>query len=73
MFLGGVFALMGTVMADFRLTSFVVAILIFMGVSIGRGTSILLDGKPNTQIIRGLIFEQVLGILNFIGLGIYLT
>ena len=45
-------------------TSFVVAILIFIGFAIGRLLSSSLDGKPNKLIVRGLIFELVLGAAN---------
>lgn len=54
----------GIFFTEFALTSFVVAILIYIGFAIGRLISMGVDGKPNKQITQGLIFELVLGALN---------
>ncbi len=61
MLFGGIIILMGTIIPKLTITSFVVAILIFLGFAIGRLISIGLDGKPNKQIVQGVIFELVLG------------
>lgn len=64
MLIGGLIILLGTIMPELRLTSFVVAILIFGGYAIGRLLSVVVDGKPNKLIIQGLISEIVLGAAN---------
>ncbi len=60
----GIVILLGIFINQIRAYSLVVAILIFIGFAIGRIFSALLDGKPNKQIIQGLIFEIVFGGLN---------
>ena len=64
MFLGGIIAFLGTIRADFRLTSFVVATVIFGGVVLGRSLSLFIDGIPNENLIRAATAEGVLGTLN---------
>ncbi|MEL7124473.1 MAG: DUF4345 domain-containing protein [Bacteroidota bacterium] len=64
MLLGGILVLMGTIMPDFKQTSFVVASLIFGGVVLGRLISFGLDGIPNADIIRAAIIEVTLCVLN---------
>ena len=64
MLFGGIIILMGIIIPKLILTSFVVATLIFIGFAIGRLLSIGLDGKPNKQIVQGLISELVLGAAN---------
>jgi len=64
MLFGGIIVLLGTIVPELTITSFVVAILIFLGYAIGRLLSIGLDGKPNKLIIQGLITEIVLGAAN---------
>ncbi|KAB1151413.1 DUF4345 domain-containing protein [Tenacibaculum aiptasiae] len=66
MLLGGIIILLGIIVSKLTFTSFVVAILIFLGFGIGRVLSIKLDGKPNKLIIQGLISEFVLATLNII-------
>ncbi|MBL4604497.1 MAG: DUF4345 family protein [Flavobacteriaceae bacterium] len=61
---GGIIILLGIVIPKLTFTSFVVAILIFLGFAIGRILSICLAGKPNKLIIQGLISEFVLGAAN---------
>ncbi|BDS11437.1 DUF4345 domain-containing protein [Aureispira anguillae] len=61
---GGIIILLGIIIPKLTFTSFVIAILIFIGFAIGRILSIFLDGKPNKLILQGLIFELVLGSLN---------
>ena len=73
MLCGGIIILLGAVITKLTLTSFVVAILIFIGFAIGRLLSMSLDGKPNKLLIQGLIFELVLGVLNIFGLIINLV
>ena len=68
MLCSGILILLGTFLTQFTFTSFVVAILIFVGFAIGRMTSMGVDGKPNKQLIQGLVFELVLGSLNIFGL-----
>lgn len=64
MLFGGLIVLLGAVMPMFRQTSFVVAIVIFVGVSLGRLISMGIDGRPNKDVIRGAVLEIVLGALN---------
>ncbi len=64
MFLGGIIALLGIIRSDFRLTSFVVAAIIFGGVISGRSLSLFIDGIPNENLIRAAIAEGVLAALN---------
>ncbi len=68
MLFGGATILSGTTIPQMTFASHVVAILIFLGFAFGRLVSIRLDGRPNKLIIRGLIFELVLGSLNVVGL-----
>ncbi len=64
MTLGGIIMLLGTFVPELTITSFVVAILIFLGFGFGRSLSVALDGKPNKLLIQGLIVEIVLGTAN---------
>jgi hypothetical protein len=64
MLFGGIIILLGTIIPELTITSFVVAILILIGFAIGRLLSIGLDGKPNKLIAQGLISELVLGAAN---------
>jgi hypothetical protein len=64
MLFGGIIILLGTIVPELTITSFVVAILILLGFAIGRLLSIGLDGKPNKLIAQGLISELVLGAAN---------
>lgn len=64
--LAGLIILLGIFIPQLTITSFVVATLIFIGFAIGRITSITVDGKPNKQLIQGLVFEIIFGILNII-------
>lgn len=64
MFLGGIIALLGAIRVDFRQTAFVVLMVIFGGVVLGRSLSLLIDGMPNTDLIRAFVAEVVLGALN---------
>jgi len=61
---GGVIILLGILITQLMLASFVVAIVIFLGHAIGRLVSLKLDGKPNQQIAKVLISELVLGAAN---------
>ena len=64
MVLGGIIALLGTIRADFRLTSFVVVAVIFAGIVLGRSLSLFIDGMPNADLMRAYVVEIVLGVLN---------
>ena len=70
--LGGIIILLGTIMSDFRPTSHVVAVVIFIGFAIGRLISKSLDGKPNNELFQGTMSEIILGALNIICLVIIL-
>ncbi len=63
--LGGIIILLGAIFPQLTLTSFIVAVLIFLGFAIGRLVSISIDGKPNKElVVNGTISELVLGALN---------
>ncbi len=64
MLLGGIVISLGTIISKLTTTSFIVASLIFLGFAIGRIVSIGLDGKPNKQLIQGIVFELILGSAN---------
>ncbi len=64
MLLSGIIMLLGTIVPELTLTSFVVATLILLGFAMGRLISTRLDGKPNKLLVQGLIVEIVLGFLN---------
>ncbi len=65
--------LAGTVMPEFRLTSFVVGIVIFLGYAIGRSFSIATDGKPGKETMGGLFSEILFAALHIVCLIILLT
>ncbi len=64
MFCGGIIILLGTIISVLTTSSFVVATLIFLGFAVGRLLSVVVDGKPNKQLVTGLITEIVLGAAN---------
>jgi hypothetical protein len=64
MLFSGIIMLLGTIVPELTITSFVVAVLILLGFAFGRSLSIALDGKPNKLLIQGLISEIVLGAVN---------
>ena len=64
MLFSGIIILLGTIVPELTITSFIVAILILLGFAFGRSLSIALDGKPNKLLIQGLITEIVLGAAN---------
>ena len=68
MLFSGIIMLLGTIVPELTITSFVVATLILLGFAFGRSLSIVLDGKPNKLLIQGLIVEIVLGSANIFGL-----
>jgi len=61
---GGIIILLGLFIPQLTFTSFVIAIILFLGFAIGRVISIGIEGKPNKQLIQGLIFEIVFGSAN---------
>lgn len=58
---GGIIVLLATILPSLRTTSFAIGTLIFLGFALGRIVSRVVDGKPNKQLISGLIFELVFG------------
>jgi len=64
MLCSGIIILSGTFFNQIRIYSIVIAIIVFIGFAIGRIVSLIIDGKPNKQLIQGLIFELVFGALN---------
>ena len=68
MLCGGIIVLLGIIVPSLTNTSFAVACLMFLGFAIGRFVSIAVVGKPNKQILQGIVFELVLGSANVVGL-----
>ena len=68
MMTGGIIILLGTIMSKITTISLATAGLIFIGFAIGRIFSLTQDGKPNKQIIQGLMSELILGTANVVGL-----
>ncbi len=64
MLCSGVVIFFGAFLSQTRIYSIVVAIIIFIGFAVGRLISVIVDGKPNKQLMQGLIFELVFGMLN---------
>lgn len=62
----GILILMGIFVSQLTLISFTIATLIFLGFAVGRLFSLSADGKPNKQIMQGIMFELVFGVLNVI-------
>jgi len=67
---GGII-LLGIFIPQLTFTSFVIAALFFLGFALGRIISIGVDGKPNKQLIQGLIFEIAFGAANIVALLIF--
>ena len=63
---GGIIILLGILIPTLSFTSHFVGVLLFFGFAVGRFTSFAMDGKPNKQIIQGLVFEILFGTLNTI-------
>lgn len=61
---GGVFILLGIIIPQLTVASYVIAIVIFLGNAFGRLVSLRIDGKPNQQLSQGLMSEIVLGAAN---------
>lgn len=68
MLCGGIIVALGVFVKSLTMTSFVVGALIFVGFLVGRLVSIAADGKPNKQIVSGILFEVILGAANVFGL-----
>jgi hypothetical protein len=62
--ISGIVILLGIIIPELTLASFVVAILTFLGYGFGRLVSLKSDGKPNQQIVQALITELILGTAN---------
>ena len=61
MLLGGILTALGILIPSLTFSSFLIACLIFLGFALGRLISTAVDGKPNKQLISGVVFELVLG------------
>ena len=61
MLCAGIIISLGIFIPYLTFTSHVIASLIFGGFAIGRFISIAVDGKPNKQILQGILFEIILG------------
>ncbi len=59
---------LGAIVETLSMTSFVVGSIMFIGFAIGRLISIGVDGKPNSKLIQGIIFELVFGSAHLFGL-----
>ena len=61
---GGFVILLGIFIPGFKITSFVVAALIFLSFAVGRLIGMVIDGKPNKDLFQGTIAEILLGGIN---------
>lgn len=66
MLLGGILIWLGILLPEFQLSSFVVAIVLFLGVVLGRFISHAIDGNPHQDIVRATLVEAILCVLNLI-------
>jgi hypothetical protein len=64
MLLGGIATMLGAIIPELRLTSFIVAIILFGGFAVGRLLSFGIDGKPNKSIRVGLVSELIFCSIN---------
>lgn len=64
MLFGGITIALGIFLSDFTFTSHVTAVLLFLGFAFGRMVSVAKDGTPNKQIVQGIIFELIFGMLS---------
>ena len=64
MLLGGIVAFVGILIPRFRMTSFVLLSVIFVGMVLGRSVSWVVDGVPDANISRALQHEAILAVLN---------
>lgn len=62
----GVVILLGTCVSGLAVTSHSFAVLVFLGFALGRTIGLATDGKPNKQLIQGLVSELVLGGANVV-------
>ncbi|WP_406684075.1 DUF4345 domain-containing protein [Seonamhaeicola sp. MEBiC1930] len=62
MLCGGIITCLGIFHKNLTFTSLIVAALIFLGFAIGRIISLSVDGKPNRQIVQGVLFEIIFGL-----------
>lgn len=61
---GAIVIALGIFVPQLRLASLVVATTIFIGFALGRLVSLNKDGKPNKDLMQGLVSEIILGIAN---------
>ncbi len=60
----GIAILTGIFFSDFRIASFTVAIVIYLGFVLGRLISMNLDGRPNKELVQGFFSEVIFSVLN---------
>lgn len=60
----GTIIILGIFASSITPFSFLAASLIFVGFALGRLISMGVDGKPNSKLVQGLIFELVFGAAN---------
>ena len=60
----GLVILAGIFSPAFRITSFTVAIVIYLGFAMGRLASMFLDGRPAKATVQGFVSEVILSVLN---------
>ncbi|MDW3191379.1 MAG: DUF4345 domain-containing protein [Cytophagales bacterium] len=66
MLFAGTILLSGAFVSAITTSALMIAALIFLGFAVGRILSISIDGKPNKQLITGLVTELILGTANVI-------
>lgn len=63
MLCGGIISFLGIIFPTLTFTSLLVIAVIFLGFATGRFISIMMDGKPNQQLMQGIVFEVILGVV----------
>ncbi len=69
---GGLVLIGGAAIPALRPTAFAVGIVIFVGFAFGRLVSLAKEGKPNKDLMTGLITEVLFGTLHAVSLAMYL-
>ncbi len=60
----GIVILAGIFFSDFRIASFTVAIVFYLGNVLGRLISKSQDGRPNKELVQGFMSEVIFSVLN---------
>lgn len=70
---GGLFLIGGAAVPSLRPTAFAVGIIIFGGFALGRLVSLAKEGRPNKDLVNGLVSELLFAALHTVGLAVLLA